>query len=301
MELKDENDIKAALNATTDGLRLKGDLIHLTGTTAVDGDFWAKEINSVKVNADNILTGTIDASQISVINLDANNISGNATEFVQSIWNGLNNSIRIDTDGILSTAINGDWTLYHAGAISFGGSNKPGVYLEYADQNRNGISVLNRGSVSDDISFDLRSNSRNTLNMGLHTDTGGYDFRIDHYQGSRVVFQGRDIQRYTFNLNSDNQAGSISMIGHGNNGYLGGSNYSIGYETADGALKGSRFYFSSASDLVFLSKNNFSDLKPLAVFDLQFRWGQNERKSLKTVLEYLLRAAGVDINNIPSI
>ena len=72
-------------------------------------------------------------------------------------------------------------------------------------------------------------------------------------------------------------------------------------ETADGISKGSRFYFSSTSDLVWLGKNSYSDLKPLAVFDLQFRWGQNGRKSMKTVLEYLSRASGVNINNIPDV
>ncbi len=80
----------------------------------------------------------------------------------QSSWNGVNNSIRIDTDGLRSTANNGDWTLYHAGAISFGSSVRAGVYLEFADNNRNGISILNRENISDEISFDLRSDTRNT-------------------------------------------------------------------------------------------------------------------------------------------
>ena len=231
----------------------------------------------------------------------AENIVGYNSEFVQSSWNGVNNSIRLDTDGLRSTANNGDWTLYHAGAISFGSSVRPGVYLEFADGNRNGISVLNRENISDEISFDLRSDMRNTLNFGMRTDTSGYDFRIDHYQGTRVSFQGRNTRRYTFNLNSDNQIGSISMLAHGNTGYLDGSSYSIGYETADGATKGSRFYFSSASDLVWLSKETYNDLQPLAVYDLQFRWGQSGRKSLKDVLEYLSRATGVDINNIPNV
>ena len=231
----------------------------------------------------------------------AEKIVGYNSEFVQSSWNGVNNSIRIDTDGLRSTANNGDWTLYHAGAISFGSSVRAGVYLEFADGNRNGISILNRENISNEISFDLRSDTRNTLNFGRRTDTSGYDFRIDHYQGTLVSFQGRDTKRYTFNLNSDNQMGAISMVAHGDTGYSGGSSYSIGYETADGATKGSRFYFSSASDLVWLSKETYNDLQPLAVYDLQFRWGQSGRKSLKDVLDYLSRAAGVDINNIPDV
>ena len=146
------------------------------------------------------------------------------------------------------------------------------------------------------------SSARNTLNFGRRTDTNGYDFRIDHYQGTKVSFDGRGVQRYTFNVNSDAQSHAISILGHGaTSGYNKGSGLSIGLETADGRAKGSRFYFSSNSDLVWLSKNTFNDLKPLAVYDLQFRWGTNGRKSMKTVLERLSQAVGVNINNIPDV
>ena len=192
--------------------------------------------------------------------------------------------------------------MYHSGAVSFGNSSSQGIYLEYADGSRNGLAINNRGATNTEITLDLVSSARNTLNFGRRTDTNGYDFRIDHYQGTKVSFDGRGVQRYTFNVNSDAQSHAISILGHGaTSGYNKGSGLSIGMETADGVTKGSRFYFSSTSDLVWLGKNSYSDLKPLAVFDLQFRWGQNGRKSMKTVLEYLSRASGVNINNIPDV
>jgi len=248
------------------------------------------------------LTGEIDANKLRVINIDANNITANKTSFVESAWNGINNTVSVNASGIRSANSNGDWTLYHSGAISFGGGSSQGIYLEYADGSRNGLAINNRGALNTEITLDLMSSARNTLNFGRRTDTNGYDFRIDHYQGTKVSFDGRGIQRYTFNINSDAQSHAISILGHGaTSGYNSGSGLSIGMETADGATKGSRFYFSSASDLVWLSKDTYNDLKPLAVFDLQFRWGQSGRKSLKDVLDYLSRAAGVDINNIPDV
>ncbi|MGH2064837.1 hypothetical protein [Aerococcus urinaeequi] len=263
---------------------------------------FTEKIQAININADKITTGTLDASKVSVVNLDANNITANTTSFVQSAWNGINNTISIDGNGIRSANTNGDWTLYHSGAISFGNNVSQGIYLEYADGARNGLAIHNRGALNSEITLDLISSARNTLNFGRRTDTNGYDFRIDHYQGTKVSFDGRGVQRYTFNVNSDAQSHAISILGHGaTSGYNSGSGLSIGLETADGMAKGSRFYFSSTSDLVWLGKNSYSDLKPLAVFDLQFRWGQNGRKSMKTVLEYLSRASGVDINNIPDV
>lgn len=134
MELKDENDIKAALNATTDGLRLKGDLIHLTGTTAVDGDFWAKEINSIQINADNITGGTADFSKIKAINLDVNNLSGNRADLVSSgFLSASGGSLELNGDQILSTASDGSQTSIGTGRVNFrnpDGANLGGIGYE---------------------------------------------------------------------------------------------------------------------------------------------------------------------------
>ena len=276
--------------------------LNVTPETTYIEDGTIKSAMIESLEAGKIKTGTLDAGKVKVINIDAENITSNKTSFIQSNWNEINNTISIDGNGIRSANSNGDWTLYHSGAVSFGNSLSQGIYLEYADGTRNGLAINNRGALNTDITLDLVSSARNTMNFGRRTDTNGYDFRIDHYQGTKVSFDGRGVQRYTFNVNSDAQSHAISILGHGaTSGYNNGSGLSIGMETADGITKGSRFYFSSTSDLVWLGKNNYSDLKPLAVFDLQFRWGQNERKSLKSVLEYLSRAAGVDINNIPSV
>lgn len=55
---------------------------------------------------------TLNAQQVNVINIDANNITANKTEFVQSAWNAINSSVTITGNGML---IDGDW----GGAINF--------------------------------------------------------------------------------------------------------------------------------------------------------------------------------------
>ena len=297
------DDLLSQINVQAGGVLIQSgtNKLNITPETTYIQDATIKSAMIESIEADKIITGTLDAGKIKVINIDADNITSNKTSFIQSNWNSINSTISIDASGMRSTNFNGDWTLYHAGAISFGNNVSQGVYLEYADGTRNGLAINNRGALNTEITLDLMSSARNTINFGRRTDTNGYDFRIDHYQGSKVSFDGRGVSRYTFNVNSDAQSHAISILGHGaTSGYNNGSGLSIGMETADGITKGSRFYFSSASDLVWLGKDSYSDLKPLAVFDIQFRWGQSERKSLKTVLEYLSRAAGVDINNIPN-
>ena len=276
--------------------------LNITPETTFIEDATIKSAMIESLDAGKIKTGTLDAGKIDVVNIDAENITSNQTSFIQSNWNGINNTISINASGIRSANSNGDWTLYHSGAVSFGGGSSQGVYLEYADGTRNGLAINNRGALNTEITLDLVSSARNTINFGRRTDTNGYDFRIDHYQGTKVSFDGRGVSRYTFNVNSDAQSHAISILGHGaTSGYNKGSGLSIGLETADGRAKGSRFYFSSNSDLVWLGTDSYGDLKPLAVSDLQFRWGVNGRKSMKTVLERLSQAVGIDIDNIPDV
>lgn len=73
--------------------------------------------------ADKITTGTLDAGKVKVINIDADNITSNKTSFVQSVWNSLESSIRIDSGGLLSTASDGSQTYIQNGIV---GARNPG-------------------------------------------------------------------------------------------------------------------------------------------------------------------------------
>lgn len=55
---------------------------------------------------------TLDANEINVININADNITSNKTSFVQSAWNGINSSVTINSEKI---SIGGDW----GGSIDF--------------------------------------------------------------------------------------------------------------------------------------------------------------------------------------
>ncbi|MFT8324785.1 gp58-like family protein [Oenococcus sicerae] len=86
--------IIAGINGNTDGMRLTGKTISLDGDVVATGDFWANQINAIKINAANIIAGTIDANKINVINLDASSI-------VAGVITGTNLSINLNDGSIL--------------------------------------------------------------------------------------------------------------------------------------------------------------------------------------------------------
>ncbi|OIM22418.1 hypothetical protein ATX60_09580 [Oenococcus oeni] len=78
--------VVSGINGNTDGLRLTGKTISLDGDTVATGDFWASQINAIKINAANIVAGEIDADIIHVIHLDVSSLTGDITSFIKSNW-----------------------------------------------------------------------------------------------------------------------------------------------------------------------------------------------------------------------
>lgn len=150
LTLKSGNDVKTAINATNDGIRLKGDLINLDAKTTVAQEFWAKQVNAIKVNADNITTGQLDGSRIRANSIDTNRLTGNISEFIRTYWQQANGQhVRVDGTGMYTTGT-GDWRRTYftptgmdlfngqgskAGAIGYFKANRDYVNGNYGDEN----------------------------------------------------------------------------------------------------------------------------------------------------------------------
>ncbi|MHA7612287.1 phage tail spike protein [Weissella viridescens] len=92
--------IISGINGDESGIKLTGNKILLDGNVTANGDFWAKQVNAVKINASNILAGTLDASKINVLNLNASQITtGTLDGNKVHISNG-KNSLFVDAGGI---------------------------------------------------------------------------------------------------------------------------------------------------------------------------------------------------------
>ena len=106
-------EIKTAINATRDGLRLKGDNITIDGNTYITNGV-IKNAHIGDLSASKITTGTLDASNVRIANLDVNSLTGNYATFIKVLFDGKNSKVQIDssgmkvlrTDGSYSTAFN---------------------------------------------------------------------------------------------------------------------------------------------------------------------------------------------------
>lgn len=92
-------EIVTALRLDPSGVKISGSKVQITGETSID-DAVIKSGHIHSLNADKITTGTLNAARVRVINLDANNITGNKTNFVQSNWNNINDRVQITSSGI---------------------------------------------------------------------------------------------------------------------------------------------------------------------------------------------------------
>lgn len=77
-------EIISAINLNSYGVRISGERIALDGNTTVNGAFGAKLGEFIKLRADNIIGGTIDASKVNVINLNASSIVGLDANFIKA-------------------------------------------------------------------------------------------------------------------------------------------------------------------------------------------------------------------------
>lgn len=93
----------SSILVTNGGVLVKGNKIHIDGETLIDNGV----IQGAKIADASIVTAKIADAAITsakIANLDVNKLSGNKSTFVQSVWNGISNSINITPTGLESTS-----------------------------------------------------------------------------------------------------------------------------------------------------------------------------------------------------
>lgn len=143
--IKDEasKEVISSINLSPAGTRISGRKVQITGQTLID-DAVIKSGHIQSLDADKITTGTLNAAHVRVINLDASNITGNKTHFVQSNWNNINDRVQITSAGI-EMINSGAWrkTIYTATGLEMfrgrGAGDNAGVigYFKGSDEYAN--------------------------------------------------------------------------------------------------------------------------------------------------------------------
>ncbi|TNY43491.1 hyaluronidase, partial [Streptococcus pyogenes] len=78
------SEIISAINLNSYGVQIAGKQIALDGNTVVNGTFTTKIAEAIKIRANQIIAGTIDAAKIRVINLNASSIVGLDANFIKA-------------------------------------------------------------------------------------------------------------------------------------------------------------------------------------------------------------------------
>ncbi|WP_273708753.1 gp58-like family protein [Leuconostoc mesenteroides] len=86
--------IISLINQDSSGVQIAGKNLAITADTTVDGNFWAKQVNAVQVNASNITVGTLNGNQVNITNINANNI-------VSGAISGANLNINLNTGSVV--------------------------------------------------------------------------------------------------------------------------------------------------------------------------------------------------------
>lgn len=100
-----KNELLSQINLQAGHTLIQSKKIYLDAeTVAFSGKAFIPNAAIVDLRADKITAGTLNASKVSIINLDVNRLTGNKTEFVKSFWrSAYGNYVNIDYSGMRVT------------------------------------------------------------------------------------------------------------------------------------------------------------------------------------------------------
>lgn len=123
---------KALINIGENGPYLSGENIVLDGNTIVDGAFTVTDaLFADNMNISKFTTGTLNAANVNLINVNVENLVGNMSEFVKTHWNAINSRASINGTELKFTHNDGSYTQIGVDGLRrrATGSNKPYHYL----------------------------------------------------------------------------------------------------------------------------------------------------------------------------
>lgn len=183
----DKDGVISQINVSPEGVLIDGDKIHLTGQTTIDNAIIPSA--AIKdLSADKITTGTLNASNVNIANLDVNKLTGDYSQFLKTAWKDNNSYSEITPDGLkFYREKNGNWkkdtylSLYSS-QLTWRTSADAWHYINQSDSLfRNNLTI---GAVTDGASTPASINVRSS---GYDTMTSVNNY--GHYSG-KYTFVG---------------------------------------------------------------------------------------------------------------
>ncbi|MFW3363910.1 phage tail spike protein [Aerococcus viridans] len=137
-----KGDLLSQINVQAGGVLITSgtNKLNVTPTTTYIENGTIKSAMIESITADKITTGTLDAGKVKVVNLDANNITANITDFIKTNWNeATGGGVTITGSGVRAINSEGSRVTLENGVVSVG--NRAGVNLGFF-----GDHILNKES-----------------------------------------------------------------------------------------------------------------------------------------------------------
>lgn len=179
-----KGDVLSQINIEAGRTLVQTGKLYLDADTVVfSGSAFIPSASIINLTADKITTGQLDASKVKVVNIDANQITSNASNFVKTYWNSAaGGAVQINGNGILSTASDGSQTYIQNGIV--GTRNPEGATIGQIGYINTGTIATYSLRTSWGSHFELRqrSNADKEYTM-LRAENGATNFFINARNG----------------------------------------------------------------------------------------------------------------------
>lgn len=104
-------DIKNAIAIDQSGIQISGKHLGITADTYIANGV-IKNAHISDLSANKITTGTFNAANAKIINLDINSLSGNLARFIETLFDGKNSKVKIDATGMRVMTNSGNYSSF---------------------------------------------------------------------------------------------------------------------------------------------------------------------------------------------
>lgn len=185
-----KGDLLSQINIEAGQTLIQSDKLYLDASSVVfSGNAFIPSAAITDLSADKITTGTLNAANVHIINLDVSNLIGDTTSFVQSKWNSINRQITINGDEINFYAENNEHITINNGNIQW--YNSQGFKMMGFERSREDWQPLGGGlsfSTYGDYALQLGSASLDVAGVKLKI-YNGYALWFAQYEDGSVSFE----------------------------------------------------------------------------------------------------------------
>lgn len=222
--LNSNGDVLNSINVLADGTnRIDGRLTHITGQTKIDNAV-IKDGMIANLNADKIVGGTIDASQINVINVNAGNVlAGTLTGMTVrgGRIEGLNGKMYIDLQNSQYNVLNNEATIRRiddTNSSQFIKLTKSGFIAERFRDSNAALMVLGTNHNKDPKEVE-RHDNETFAGIRLWSGKGnGTEESLTEFVGDRVLIYNNGRYRSPWNFHGNTNDGNTYLIPMNQNG-----------------------------------------------------------------------------------